>query len=63
MNWKKNDLDSILILEFSKGKSGGRIDLIHVNVPEHDHKGVQKGWPHYYWKPWKKYIERKKKAR
>ena len=63
MHWKAGDLDSILILEFSKVGSGGRIDLIHVNVPEHDQKGVRKGWPHYYWKPWKKYIDLKKKAR
>jgi activator of HSP90 ATPase len=54
--WKASDPDSILILEFSKTKGGGRIDLVHVGVPEHDHKGVMKGWKKYYWTPWKKRL-------
>ncbi len=48
--------DSILILGFSKAARGGRIALVHVNVPEYDHKGVREGWPKYYWKPWNAYI-------
>ena len=55
-----NDPDSILILEFSKNGSGGCIDMVHANVPEVDYKGVQEGWPTYYWKPWKKYFAGKK---
>jgi activator of HSP90 ATPase len=55
--WKKSDADSILILEFRKDGSGGRVDLAHVNVPEHDHKGVTKGWKKFYWKPWRKYLK------
>jgi activator of HSP90 ATPase len=54
--WSKDDADSILILTFSKTKSGGRIDLVHVNVPEHDHRGVSKGWPEFYWRPWRTYL-------
>jgi hypothetical protein len=42
--WKKADTDSILILTFAKTLSGGRVDLVHVDVPEHDHKGVTRGW-------------------
>jgi activator of HSP90 ATPase len=55
-HWKDEDLDSILVLRFSKAPGGGRIDLVHVNVPAHDHKGVTQGWPKYYWKPWKAYL-------
>jgi activator of HSP90 ATPase len=55
--WKKSDADSILILEFLKDGSGGRVDLAHVKVPEHDHKGVTKGWKKFYWKPWRKYLK------
>jgi activator of HSP90 ATPase len=55
-HWKKEDPDSILVLRFSKAPGGGRIDLVHVNVPEYDHKGVTQGWPKYYWKPWKAYL-------
>lgn len=54
--FKKNDPDSILVLTFTRDGSGGRIDLAHVHVPAHDHKGVTNGWPKYYWKPWRKYL-------
>jgi len=55
--WKKIDTDSILVIRFSKTKTGGRVDLVHVNVPEHDHQGVTDGWHHYYWEPWRVYLE------
>ena len=62
-HWKTGDPDSILILRFSKAPGGGQIDLVHVNVPAYDHKGVRMGWPKYYWEPWKKYLARKKRGR
>ena len=55
-SFKKSDPDSILIMTFSKIPSGGRVDLVHVNVPEHDHKGVSEGWLKYYWNPWRAYL-------
>lgn len=58
-HWKASDPDSILILQFSKARGGGQIDLVHVNVPSHDHAGVKKGWPKYYWRPWMAYIARR----
>jgi activator of HSP90 ATPase len=54
--WKASDPDSILILEFSRTKSGGRIDLVHVGVPQHDRRGVTNGWKKYYWIPWQKRL-------
>jgi activator of HSP90 ATPase len=59
-HWPRKDPDSILILRFSNAPGGGRIDLVHVNVPQHDHKGVTEGWSTYYWKPWKDYLAKKK---
>jgi activator of HSP90 ATPase len=59
-NFKKSDLDSILVLEFTKDGNGGRVQMVHANVPEQDHKGVANGWPKYYWKPWKKYFATKR---
>ena len=56
-HWKETDLDSILVVSFSRAKGGGKIDLTHVGVPKHDHKGVTKGWPQYYWIPWKAYLK------
>ena len=58
--WKAGDPDSILILQFSKAARGSTIDLVHVNVPAHDHKGVTQGWRTYYWKPWRSYLAKKK---
>jgi activator of HSP90 ATPase len=55
-NFKAADPDSILVLEFRKVSGGSEVHLVHVNVPKHDHKGVSKGWPKYYWKPWKAYL-------
>lgn len=57
-HWPKTDADSILILFFSDTAAGGKVDLVHVGVPEHDHKGVRKGWPHFYWQPWKAYLKK-----
>lgn len=57
-HWKKTDADSILILKFSKTKSGSRVDLVHVNVPDHDHAGVTKGWSKFYWKPWRAHLKK-----
>jgi uncharacterized protein YndB with AHSA1/START domain len=54
--FKRSDPDSILILTFSKTARGARVDLVHVNVPEQDHKGVTEGWPKYYWNPWRAYL-------
>jgi activator of HSP90 ATPase len=56
VNFKTSDPDSILVLQFSTAPGGGRVDLVHVNVPKQDHKGVSQGWPKYYWKPWKNYL-------
>ena len=63
--WKKTDPDSILLIRFSKTKTGSRVDLVHANVPEYDHQGVTDGWHHYYWEAWRVYLEAaglKKKA-
>ena len=58
--WKTTDPDSILIIRFRKAVRGGTIDLVHVNVPAHDHKGVAQGWRRYCWKPWRSYLAKKK---
>ena len=56
-HWKESDPDSILIVSFSPAPGGGKVDLVHVGVPQHDHKGVTEGWPKYYWKPWKAHLQ------
>lgn len=54
-HWKKEDW-SVLVLTFTKVAGGAQVDLIHIGVPHYDQKGVRKGWPNYYWRPWKKYL-------
>ena len=56
-HWPESDPDSILILNFSASPGGGKVEMVHAGVPEHDHKGVTKGWPQYYWAPWKAYLK------
>jgi len=64
-HWKKEDIDSILILTFRPEGDAGRIDLVHVNVADSDYEGVKEGWEKYYWKPWRGYLlgEAKKSAK
>src|SRR4051812_18254120 len=60
-----DDADSTLILAFTPetNNSGhGRIDLVHLDVPEHDFRDVTKGWQTHYWEPWRKYLENRKQA-
>ena len=60
--WQVDDPDSILVLAFSAGRQAatGRIDLVHVGVPAHDHDGVVEGWRTYYWRPWRAHLKAKK---
>ena len=57
--FKAGDPDSILVLTFNKTAGGARIDLVHVNVPGHDHQGVTRGWPKYYWGPWRMHLAKR----
>ena len=58
-NFKDTDPDSTLILSFTPKGNEGRIDLIHLDVPDQDYDGVNEGWEKYYWGPWRDYIEGK----
>ena len=50
------DPDSTLILAFVPEGGGGRIDLVHIDVPAQDHEGVTQGWETHYWEPWRRYL-------
>lgn len=54
--FKVEDSDSTLILSFTPESDEGRIDLIHLDVPDHDYDGVTQGWEKYYWAPWRAYL-------
>jgi len=53
--FKDTDPDSTLILSFTPKGNEGRIDLIHLDVPDQDYDGVNEGWEKYYWGPWRDY--------
>ena len=57
-HWGPTDIDSTLILTFFPEKSGGRIELVQVNVVDDDFAGVCYGWEKYYWTPWRAYLTR-----
>ena len=50
------DPDSTLILSFTSDGGQGRIDLVHLDVPDQDYDGVDQGWEKYYWTPWRAYL-------
>ena len=58
VNWSTaQSLDSVLVLSFWPEKDGGRIELVHANVPEEDYAGVSQGWTKHYFNPWRAYLE------
>jgi activator of HSP90 ATPase len=59
-NFHSDDPDSTLILNFVPESGGGRIDLVHLDVPDVDFQGVTEGWEKFYWTPWRKYLGLKK---
>lgn len=60
-HWKREDIDSILVLSFWPEGNDGRIELVHVNVADHDYKDVNLGWKKYYWRPWREYLRKGQK--
>ena len=60
--FKPGDPDSILVITFTNAGGATRVDLVHVNVPVQDRAGVSKGWPKYYWKPWKRYLVKRRRG-
>jgi uncharacterized protein YndB with AHSA1/START domain len=57
-----HDPDSTLILSFTPNDVGardGRIELIHLDVPDHDYRDVTEGWTKHYWTPWRNYLQQR----
>jgi activator of HSP90 ATPase len=58
VHFNDDDPDSTLILTFTAEGASGRIDLIHLDVPNQDYLGVANGWETHYWTPWRRYLAR-----
>jgi len=58
VNFTEDDRDSTLIISFTPEEDGeGRIDLVHLDVPEDDFQGVSGGWESRYFEPWLSYLQ------
>ncbi len=60
-----DDPDSTLLLTFMPEHSVAehcRIDLVHLDVPEHDFRDVTEGWHKHYWNPWRSYLENRENS-
>ena len=58
VNFAKEDADSTLIISFTEQEDGeGRIDLVHLDVPDSDFQGVTGGWESRYFEPWLSYLQ------
>ncbi len=60
VSFRADEPDTTLILSFTPEGEKGRIDMVHLNVPTLDYKGVKNGWNTFYWNPWKKYLKEQK---
>ena len=58
INFNDTDSDSTLILAFVPQGRDGRIELIHLDVPEQDYQGVTTGWENFYWGPWRRLLSK-----
>jgi hypothetical protein len=59
IHFKPEDPDSTLILTFAPQGEEGRIDLVHLDVPEQDYQGVIDGWEKFYWTPWRRLLAKR----
>jgi activator of HSP90 ATPase len=60
VNFADDDPDSTLIISFTPEQDGdGRVDLLHLDVPENDYQGVSGGWESRYFTPWLSYLQSK----
>ena len=58
VNFADDDPDSTLIISFTEEEEGeGRIDLVHLDVPDSDFQGVTGGWESRYFAPWLTYLQ------
>ena len=55
--WRREDVDSILVLTFTADGPNTRVDLIQACPPDHLYETLQANWPMRYFDPWRAYLE------
>lgn len=58
VNFDKAALDSTLVISFTPEDEDGRIDLVHVDVPDNEFQNVAVGWDSRYFTPWLEYLKK-----
>ena len=58
--FKKSDLDSVLVLTLEKAVGGSLLTMTHTAVPDAIAPHFNKGWKTHYWKPFEKYLKTRK---
>ena len=59
-DWKKANLDSVLLFILQRAGKGSRLTMVHANVPDHTAKSIGSptdGWYKHCWNPWKTYLK------
>jgi len=56
--WKAEDLDATLVLEFRPEATGTRLEMTLVGAPDHLVDKLQANWAMRYWDPWKACLAR-----
>ena len=61
-DWNADSPDSVLAFFFEKDGKGGKVTMVHANIPDEHYPGIKTGWTTYYWAPWKRYLAKARKA-
>ncbi len=62
-DWTGDQPDSVLALYFEKDGKGGKVTMVHANIPDDHYPGIKTGWTTYYWTPWKNYLAKSGKRK
>lgn len=62
-DWTSEQADSVLSLFFEKDGKGGRLTMVHANIPDEHYPGIKTGWTTYYWARWKHCLATKGKRK
>jgi activator of HSP90 ATPase len=55
-----DELESTVVFEFQKVKSGTKLIFTHKNIPMEDYDDIKQGWIENYWNLMKEYFDKKK---
>ena len=56
IDWKKNDPDSIFMIQLEAKGKDVVLHAIHAIVPDQHAADIDQGWHDYYWNPWKDHL-------